>query len=135
MKIRWELTTDADLIDRLTALYPRHGFDKTEWEGGRNIALLAEDNLALFEYQKEGVYTGHYFFKVKGKEAVTLAKEALHVIFREVKVIIGLTPVDNKAARWMSRHLGFKSQGVVQTYVGDMELFSMTKQDWENMNE
>lgn len=76
----------------------------------KNIALASGDNVSLFEYQREGVYYGHYFFTdARGRSAITLAKEMLSEMFnnREASVIIGITPNDNKAALWMNKKLGF----------------------------
>lgn len=111
-------------------------FPASEWlEREENIALTDGDgSFALFEYIKPGIYYGHYFFSVKGKEAVGLSKEFLSEIFKTARIVVGLTPVDNKAARWMSRHIGFKSQGIIDTDMGPHEMFMMTREEYDGLD-
>jgi hypothetical protein len=108
------------------------GFEPVSWlENHDNVALTDEKgNVSLFEKGSDGVYTGHYFFVVRGKAALVLAREMLDVFFEEsgAKAIRGLTPLTNLGARWMSRQLGFKGYGVVHTLTGPCELFILTKE-------
>lgn len=100
-----------------------------------NIALTdGAGNFCLFEFELPGVYSGHYFFNVRGKEAVKLAKEMLNKVFNcpEVEIIRGLTPVEKLGARWLSRKLGFTSYGAVETKSGYCELFIQTKEEYNN---
>lgn len=115
---------------------PLEGFHPAEWlEREENIALTdGEGSFALFEFVKPGIYYGHYFFHKKGKEAVRLSETFLAEIFQTAKIVVGLTPVANKAARWMSRHIGFKSQGVVDTDMGEHEMFMLTKEEFNGLD-
>lgn len=81
----------------------------------KNIALKEGDDFGLFTYELPGVYAGHYFFKSRGKAAISTAFRMLEEIFSDygAKVIIGFTPVENRAAVWTSRHLGFTDHGEV----------------------
>lgn len=108
------------------------GFDPDSWiTNTDNVAYWDGENLALFEKGSDGVYTGHYFYVVRGKAAKKLALETLDIFFKEmgVDVVRGLTPLHNKAARWMSRQLGFKSAGPINTPNGYCELFVMSPND------
>lgn len=99
-----------------------------------NIALRnPQGDFALFEYRQPGVYTGHYFFKSRGKEAVHAAEDFLHDAFdnRGIHVIIGLTPHDKKGAMWLSRHLGFHIQGDEEIDGKMHRVFVLTKEDYE----
>jgi hypothetical protein len=115
--------------ERILGFYPK------EWlEDTANIALVDEKgNVALFEHNYPGVYTGHYFFSVRGKEALSLSKEILRIVFTDynVKAIRGITPLKHLGARWMTKQLGFKSYGIVHTPNGPEELFVLTKEEWE----
>ena len=108
------------------------GFDPVTWlcqEG--NLALTDGDgNWALFEKSEDGIYTGHYFFVVRGRAAKKLALQMLAFFFEEtgIKTLRGLTPLANLGARWMSRQIGFKGHGVIQTVNGPCELFILTKE-------
>lgn len=130
-------TWDIETVINATNQYRENitGFYPVEW-------LLNDDNLAfanefgdvtLFEWMYPGVYTGHYFFLCRGKQALNTARETLDLVFKEypVKVIRGITPIDHLGARWMSRKLGFKSHGFVETIKGTEEVFILTKDDWE----
>lgn len=108
------------------------GFHPVEWlSRPENIAITDGcGNWSLFELSSDGIYTGHYFFVVRGKVAKKLALEMLDFFFDNtgVKVLRGLTPLQKLGARWMSRQLGFKGYGVVQTANGPCELFILTKE-------
>lgn len=99
-----------------------------------NIALTdGEGNFVLFQAELPGVVQGHYFFeKARGKEAVELSRDVLELVFTTygIQTIFGLTPVHKKGALWLSRHLGFKSYGQVQTPIGLCEKFILTKEEY-----
>lgn len=108
-----------------------------EWLDNKDNVLLVNDNgdAALFERGIAGVYSGHYLFKSRGKEAIKAGKAFLDEIFNSgynIQVITGFTPITKQGARWMSRRLGFKSYGV--QYVNDKpyEMFILTKKEFNN---
>lgn len=126
---------DEETIYKLIKPYlPLEGFDLSEFVSDGGVCLRSDDNIALFERDAPRLWTGHYFFKVRGKDALKLSRQMLKEFFSVFQplVIKGLTPLEHLGARWMSRQLGFKSYGVVQTVVGPCELFILTKEDWEN---
>ncbi len=108
------------------------GFYPEIWlEDQRNIALVDDrGNICLFEYEKKGVYTGHFFFEDRGRRALHAGRYFLDEIlsYDEVQIIRGLTPLQKLGARWLSRQLGFTSYGVVQTVIGPCELFIYSKE-------
>jgi hypothetical protein len=118
-----------DLLRPYQDLFPETDI-QTWLDTPGNFYLREGDNLALFAYQYDGLYIGHYFFVARGKEARDLGKRFIKKAFEreDVKVIEGLTPLTNLGARWMSRQLGFKSHGVVETRRGFCELFLLTKE-------
>lgn len=131
---------DAEAVRQALTLYPTGEVlsDVDAWiSDPRAIALSDEDgNIGLFEELTPGVYTGHYFFKVRGKGAKALAIRLLEEVFSEygAKVVRGLTPLENRAALWMTRHLGFKDYGVIDTEIGPCALFIMTKDEFDKEN-
>jgi hypothetical protein len=131
-------THDIESLLRTLAPYIHEleGFSAEAWlEQEPNICLTdGKGSFALFEYNTRGIYTGHYFFVVRGKAALKLAKEFLDFLFKnyEVELIRGLTPLEKLGARWMNRKLGFTSYGVVKTIVGPCELVILTNQEYEN---
>lgn len=98
-----------------------------------NIMLKSGDNIGLAVKEYPGIYAGHYFFKVKGKEALILAKEMMSYLIEhyDCKAFIGVTPISNKAARWFNRKLGFTSGGLVETVKGLHEIFTLTAIDFK----
>lgn len=109
------------------------GFEPKAWlEDQTNLAYTdGRGNVSLFERGSDGVYTGHYFFVVRGKAALVLAREMLSCFWEEsgAKAIRGLTPLTNLGARWMSRQLGFKSYGIVCRDDGPCELFILIRNE------
>lgn len=125
---------DAKALTEAVAPY-RHemiNFEPNEWlKNPDNLAITdGEGNFALFEKTLgDGVYTGHYVFQSRGKEAKEIALQMLDYLFEntDIRVVRGLTPLTKLAARWMSRQIGFKSQGVIHTDFGPCELFVIVK--------
>lgn len=108
-----------------------------EWlQDPTNIALENDrGDIALFEIGLKNIYSGHYYFKSRGRQAITAAKEFLDCVFNtcyNIEVIIGLTPITNLPARWLSRQVGFKSQGLVQGPKRHYEMFIITKREFNN---
>lgn len=132
-------TFSKELVDYAITSYRdrMHGFELSWLDNEKNIALSDEKgNVSLFEFNQDGLYTGHYFYHCRGKDAFDLAKSQLNEMFSnyDVRIIRGLTPVDNLGARWMSKKIGFTSYGIEDTFAGPCELFILTRQEWENAN-
>lgn len=134
-------TLDLDLVTEAMSQYPPAlaAVDPESWLMWEDNVALTNDNkdVALFERSETSptsVY-GHYFFWSRGKEAIKAGKEFLEELFATkhygVEVVIGLTPVDNKAALWMNRQLGFKEIDTLRGPDGDVRMATLTKQDWE----
>lgn len=128
-KTRDERVVGEILQPYLSSLKGEHWKDTLA--NDNNIFLRCGKNVAIFEEVSSGVYRGHYFFnEARGKAAIALSTEMLNWIFNKAEIIVGLTPVENRAACFLSRRLGFQSQGVVESFAGPMEMFIMTKQQW-----
>lgn len=132
-------TYTPGIVKAATAQYATDivGFNVDEWlDTPVNVALVnSAGDVALFEHRPEFPQTvyGHYFFFSRGKEAIAAAEEFLQEIFQSeyyVNTITGLTPIENKGAVWMNKHLGFVEQGCVETEAGPCILVSLTKQQW-----
>lgn len=137
-------TYDADKVKRATELYQEdlEGFYPVQWLSDPLNVALENDNgdIALFENQIALPQTvcGHYFFKSRGRSAITAGKEFLEEIFKDkygINTIMGLTPDEHKAAKWMNRQLGFKEHGTIDTVVGPCVFVVLTKQQWKDSKE
>lgn len=122
------------LLDSMEPYLPIKDFNPFQWlQDDRNICLTnGEGSVSLFEYD-DGVYNGHYFFSVRGKEAVTLSKECLRIIFEDydARVVRGYTPVTNRGALWLSRHLGFSPFGFVRIEEEDNQIWLMDRMSYQ----
>lgn len=124
-------------IEFISRMIPFEDITKTNmlsWlSNPRNFYYMDKDDIALFNFETPYLYTGHYFFNSRGKDAKAKAKSILlrfFDLFETPPVLRGLTPVEHKAAKWMNRQLGFKSQGQIETDLEEVcELFILTKKD------
>ena len=96
-----------------------------------NIVLTNGKDYAVFEFTTFGTYTGHYFFKSRGRAAIEAGKQFLEELFNEhdAALVIGFTPVEYKAAKWMNRQLGFKAGPIVDTAEGSCQMFTLLKRN------
>lgn len=94
-----------------------------------NIALVNElGDLALFE--KRGTWQCHIYFKSRGRQAINAGLKLLDEILNScynITVLTGLTPINNLGARWLSKKLGFKSQGILRIDNEPFEFFMLIK--------
>lgn len=95
-----------------------------------NIVIKNGSDYGVFEFTAFGTYTGHYFFKSRGRAAIDSGKQILDELFNEhgAFLVIGFTPCEYKAAKWMNRQLGFKPGPAVDTPEGLCQLFTLTKE-------
>jgi len=118
-----------DLLEKDTKVDPQEWLDKPT-----NIALTNDNgDIALFEIGFSNIYTGHYHFKSRGRKAINVAREFLDELFNtcyNIDILLGLTPITNLPARWLSRQVGFKSHGVVEGPKRHYEMFIMTKREF-----
>jgi hypothetical protein len=128
----WDIEKVAEAIKLIRDDIP---VDAGEWLANpTNIALVNDrGDVALFEIGLKNIYSGHYAFKSRGKQAIEAAREFLDEIFNtcyNIDVIMGLTPITNLPARWLTRRVGFKSYGVVEGPKRHYEMFIMTKREF-----
>lgn len=119
------LATVADLDDIKQLLKDVHGGDMDPLPllgDTRNRLYFDERGGAIFAWRGPGIYEGHSFFRVRGREAIRAGREALSHM-NDARMIWGLTPEGNRAARWFNRQVGFQSHGMLDTPEGAAELF------------
>lgn len=89
-----------------------HVFAGKLLENPANIGFVSDIGGAVFRYQDDGVYEGHFLFLPGsgGKAILDTARVMISEMFtrHEAYVIIGYTPRLNRAARIMSTALGFQ---------------------------
>lgn len=109
--------------------------DPIDWLSNSDNIILENEHgdLALFERGIKHIYSGHYYFKSRGRKAITAGKNFLDELLNScynIEVLTGLVPIDHLGARWMSRQLGFTSHGVVHLHDKHYELFILTKKEF-----
>lgn len=117
----------------------KSGVSAADWIANpTNIALTNDaGDVALFEYgfPTSKIYTGHYCFVSRGKNAVLAAKKLLDEIFNScynVRIMMGFVPDHRREVKWLSRQLGFKSQGTEELHDKLYEIFILTKEQHNN---
>ncbi len=113
--------------------------DPIEWLSDPSNIVLENDSgdLALFEYgiPAKRVYSGHYYFKSRGKNAIKSATEFLDELFNScynISILMGMVPLERADVKWMTRRLGFKSYGLEEARGKQYELFILTKKEFNN---
>jgi hypothetical protein len=105
---------------------------KTWFEMPHNIMLVEGKNVGLATFEYPGVYSVHWFFKARGREAINLGRAMLKHLFDnyDAKIARGLIRVDLKPGRWAARQVGYKSHGIMKFEDGtENEVFTITKAD------
>lgn len=127
---------DPEVMRKAAEPYPElipPDYDFQNWISNiDNVMLVEDDSVGLAVNEYPGVYTGHYFFKVGGRQALDLARKMMNEMIEKhgAKAFTGITPANNKAARWFNRHLGFTSYGIIDSYKGPHEMFCMTADEF-----
>jgi hypothetical protein len=120
-------------------LHTEEKVDVIEWLS--NPANLVFENehgdLAIFESTLFGskIYSGHYYFKSRGKQAIASAKQFLDELFNScynIHIVMGLVPIEHLAAKWISRRIGLKSYGLQEIHGITYEHFILTKKEFNN---
>lgn len=107
------------------------GFSPEDIMTGKSFLLIKDKNAVLLEHVTGDVYQGHYFLREGGKKGIDFCRRCIDYAFSSgVSVITGMTPSDNRAAVWMTRHLGFDIIDEVETDVGLMTLSILTRKDY-----
>lgn len=127
-------TYDVSLIEPAVKSFlgENHDIDVIKWVQEPDNIVLVNDNGDLALFEKRGTWQGHYYFKSRGRQAITAGLNFLDEVFNpcyNISVLTGLTPLTNLGARWLSRKLGFQSQGVINIDNQSFELFMMTNKD------
>lgn len=120
-------------------LGPDNKVDPIEWLSQPENIVLENDkgDLALFEYSFpiKKVYSGHYYFQSRGRSAIEAGRGFLDELFNScynINIVMGLSPLEHKGARWISKQLGFTSYGTEEYNDKQYELFIITKKEFND---
>lgn len=129
----WDATLIAPAIKHF--LKSEDKVDPIDWlSKPENIVLQnSSGDMALFEHGIKNIYSGHYYFKSRGRKAINSGLQLLDEVFNScynINVMTGLVPLEHLGARWMTRRLGFTSHGVEEIGGKHFELFILTKEEF-----
>lgn len=96
-------------------------------------ALTDGVNIVLCTEWANNVIEIDWLLVDRGRLAINAALDFLAYIYESygARVVVGQTPAHKRAARWFSRQVGGRSQGMATTEHGEVEIFSMTRQEFE----
>ena len=132
---------DLDLLLRATDLPQIHTNkeDFITWFNNPDNLMFADgENVGLATMEYPGFYTVHWYYKVRGREAIELGKAMLRNLFENygAETVRGIIRTDLKASRWAARQVGYKSTGIFNFPDGtENEIFILTKNDLLNKEE
>jgi hypothetical protein len=112
-------------------------FDAAEWTE-KALVLSDGHNIFLATEWKDKTYEIHWLLRDKGRAAIRAGIDFLRYLYDKegARVVVGHTPARKRAARWFSRQVGGRSQGIITSpNHGDFEIFSMTRQEFEARHE
>jgi RimJ/RimL family protein N-acetyltransferase len=108
-----------------------------DWVKSPDNYSIVDDhgNISLLDYVQEGIYEVHIYYEDTGAEAFARAAAMLDWIFRETpaRLLVGKTPVLERAAWYFARKLGFKRVAVIDTEWGPMYMSTMSKEQWHGI--
>jgi hypothetical protein len=131
---------DADLLTKALEPYDYHmGNSNAEWLATPgNVMYVSGDDIGLATFDYEGLYAVHWFFKSRGKTAMKVCIAMLTRLFDEqgAKAIRGVTPVNNKPARFLAKYVGMETLSIdVHPDGEEYELMLLSKDRFNHFKE
>lgn len=130
--------TYGEVFDRLKGADAqpmlKPGFDLREWMiSDCNEALTNGHDLIMTTEWQGNVIEIHWLMRSRGRFALDAGIDFLRYLFQEkdARVVVGTTPALMRAARWFARQVGGTSNGLIETDLGLVESFSLTRKDFE----
>ena len=132
------MTREQTITRALEASPTNRGLTGADWlSQPGNFAVVAGNDVALFDGKGDGIFEGHFLFEARGKAAIVAAREAFRVAFEVygARMIMGLVPADRRDVNLLVRWAGGKHVGIRQTSEGPCELFVLPREMWKGQNQ
>lgn len=102
-----------------------------------NLMYRYGEDVGLATYDYPGLYSVHWFFRSKGKEALKVTALMLDDLFTHhgAKVVRGVIHMDNKPARFLAKYLGFERISIEEFPDGPNELILLPKEVFHQVKE
>ena len=99
-----------------------------------NIPFVEGKDVILFDRDSDGIYEIHVLLIARGRAAVDCIQRAFAMMFREkgTAVIFGMVPDFRRDVKIMVRLCGMKFLHKLNHRGDDVELFELTREQWEN---
>jgi hypothetical protein len=127
------------IIEAIDTAPLNRGLKGADWVATPGNVAFTFDNgdVALFDYEGDDTYQGHFLFKSRGRQAIEHAREAFRRLFTEhdAGLVFGLVPDFRRDAKMVVRWAGGKSRGLRNTQDGPCELFVLSKFMWKVANQ
>jgi hypothetical protein len=114
------------------------GFEPEDWiETSDQFTLTNGYDILMAKRWADNTIEIHWALRNRGRRAIHAGVDFLRYLFHKegARIVVGTVPAHKRAARWFSRQVGGKSNGIVQTELGPMEFFSLTREDFEAQHE
>lgn len=103
-----------------------------------NLMYVSGEDVGLATFDYPGLYCVHWFFKSRGKKAIKTCIEMLDKVFgeHEAQAVRGVTPIDNKPARFLAKYVGCETVSI-ETYADGLEyeLMILSKERFNQFKE
>jgi hypothetical protein len=129
---------DPEVFKKATETYREkvpEDFPFEAWlEDRRNVMYDVDGNVGLGTFEYPGMYSAHWFFHAKGKEALDIAFKMYDDLFNNIgaKAVRGVTPIDLRGARYLAKRIGFTTVSFEDFKDGNglHEVMVLTKEDF-----
>lgn len=102
------------------------GLTGYEWVSEpNNIALLEDDDLALFDYQGPGQYAIHLFFESRGRAAIERVKHFTRQMFDEfgAHMLVAYVPAFRRDVAYVAAQSGWHYAGNRMSNFGPVRVY------------
>ena len=91
----------------------------------QHVCLIDKGSGALFAWRGPGIFEVHVFFRVRGREALTLGHAMLEMMRRDYggRLFWSLIPPGSRHVLMFTRLMGWTHRGPVETRHGPQHLF------------
>lgn len=90
-----------------------------------NVALLEDDDLALFDYLGNNQYAVHLFFESRGRDAIERLRDFMRQMFTEygAHMLFGYIPVERRDVAYVAAQAGAIYAGKRNTPFGPVRVY------------
>lgn len=129
------MSHDDLIISAIDTSPLNRGLRGVDWLANEhNVPIVQDSDVALFDYESNGIYQVHFLFSSRGRKAIDRAKAAFTLMFDRygADLIMGMVPEMRRDVKLLARWAGGKFVGKRETVNGPCELFILSREMWSN---